>query len=347
MTSKKSINLSSRNLIQHEEYPSDRMPDYQQQASTEIREPNDTMSIIEEKEGEEKEMQGPVASNLWNNSLITISVDENTDHRISKRNKVTGNSLFVYCTDHLLLVCCMIMSFAVTITSSLVLHYYQYSMTSSGKKIFKVLQCCGAFSFSGAISVLISFKLLFHPKSPISTRERKMRKLKTLLKRYLLQHIFNFPFLKQFLRRMRTADQVDERQSIVTFLGSSTFNDWTLKKFESLKASPEGIIMDSIGINHDELETYYRSYILDVLIEFQKLYLKKDTVDKSHDPYQLLTQVESIILEKLSNTNINTGFRSMIHDMMDAHLDLFVFCMTLTMAFLGTLFGLLQAYQIT
>ena len=45
-----------------------------------------------------------------------------------------------------------------------------------------------------------------------------------------------------------------------------------MKSYFLILVSFLGIILDSIGINHDEMETYFRSYILDVLIEFQKVW---------------------------------------------------------------------------
>lgn len=170
--------------------------------------------------------------------------------------------------------------------------------------------------------------------------------MKGILRKYLMRNVFDLLFLKQSLQRNKTVESIEDTQLMVSFINSSNFDEWIYHKFRVIKDTPEGLLLDSLGLNENELESYFRAFTIDLVMNFERIYMKeRSNEDFMFDPYRIKRYIDNITLEKFCNLETDAEFQLMVRSMVDMYMDHIVCFAMMFMGIFGLIAGSIKAFS--
>ncbi|XP_057291034.1 uncharacterized protein LOC130613717 [Hydractinia symbiolongicarpus] len=284
------------------------------------------------------------------NSILTLSVEDHQKIELVEPKKDLSRKLISTSCRHLLLISTLASSLIILILSvSLLKILNKHEVRSSVWKTLQLLHYVGLYSFLGGMTTFISIEIVFSPfgKCLWISRlfQRKTEEARWKFQQMVLTVVFDDKFIRQYLKRAKNVSDTENAAEAVSFVRSLKCSDFIEEKCTQLLNSPEGLILDSLGIDCNEVRSYLKQTVVDLVFMVQENVKTTNYENNEYDPVTFKRNITNILTERLSNV-YERDMNMLMRGTIQAYVDAVVAMVCVMMGVVGVIVGCITLFAL-
>ncbi|XP_065065098.1 uncharacterized protein LOC135691224 isoform X2 [Rhopilema esculentum] len=240
------------------------------------------------------------------NSILTVTMnDEQNLEIISDQSQRSMKSCV--CSRIPIPVLLFVVSLILLVSAIVIIHASaKKNMKESVKHFLIIFQSACGFAFIGQLSYLIALKtsswypsLLFCER----LRHREKEEIIGILKQFLLHDIFKGAAVRAYFERINKVIDRDRELEAENFLDSEVIESVVSEHLVYLYESPEGSLLNVIGVDESELRSYSKLLLQQILCKILPKIFKETSSRQLLSFDSIQGNIEEIINERLHSVD--------------------------------------------